>query len=189
MIYVDTNLIISNFFADSNTPATEAWMAQQHMPIAISAWSVAEFHFNVALRVRKKEKTSRHAATVLRSFESTWLESATMLTVTDHAHDRAANWLRDHECSLRPADALHLAIAVDNDVAAIATFDRQLARNAERLGIGIRIVALPTDSKFAVHENIAQYIVTERDVAKAVKHARKRRTEERAETMRMLARG
>ena len=51
----------------------------------------------------------------------------------------------------------------------------------ERLNIaGMKVIALPTNPAYSVHENFAQYNVTDRDVVKVVKFAARRGMEERA---------
>ena len=191
MIYLDTNVLLSVLLTDSTTTAAETWMAQQTASLAISTWSIAEFHGNVALRARKKEIPSRMAAEIFEEFDTDFSGRVTTLPVTDAAHQRAAHWLRSPDCALQTADALHLAIALEYDAAAIVTFDHRFARGIEKLRIaGLKVIALPmTNAPHKIQQKPADYNVTERDIAKAVKWARKRKTAERANTPRLTVRG
>lgn len=191
MIYLDTNVLISLHVFDSTAAAAAAWIAQQSAPLAMSTWSIAEFRGNVALRTRKKEILPHIAARILEEFDTEFSAEMIALPVTDSAHWRAARWLREPACALQPGDALHLAIAIEYDAAALATFDQRFARGIEKLRIpGFRVIALPADGGLPqIQQRRAEYIVTERDIAKAVKWARKRREAERERAPRLLVRG
>ena len=191
MIYLDTNVIISVHLQDSTSAAAEMWIGHQTVPLAMSSWSIAEFRGAVALRARKKEILARQAIEIFDKFDTEFSAGMTTLPVTDTAHQRAAVWLRSPDCALQTADALHLAIALENEAAAIATFDQRFARNIEKLRIGgLKIIALPVSgSPHKIQQKLADYNVTDRDVAKAVKWARKRKTAERGKLPRMTVRG
>ena len=191
MIYLDTNVFISMHIADSTTMAAESWVVQQSVPLAMSTWSIAEFRGNVALRVRKKEMSPRLAAEIFDKFDTKFAAGVTTLPVTDAAHQRAAHWLRSPDCALQTADALHLASALEYEAAAIVTFDHRFARGIEKLRIaGLKVIALPmTNAAHKIQQKPADYNVTERDIAKAVKWARKRKTVERARAPRLTVRG
>ena len=191
MIYLDTNVIISVHLQVSTSAAAEMWIGHQTVPLAMSAWSIAEFRGAVALRARKKEILARQAIEIFDKFDTEFSAGMTTLPVTDTAHQRAAVWLRSPDCALQTADALHLAIAMEYEAAAIATFDQRFARNIEKLRIGgLKIIALPVSgSPHQIQQKLADYNVTDRDIAKAVKWARKRKTAERGKLPRMTVRG
>lgn len=117
--------------------------------------------------------------------------SLSLLKSSDTAVLRAATWLRSPDCALQTSDALHLAIALEHEVAAIATCDQRLARNIEKLRIaGLKVIALPTTGgPRKIQQKLADCNVTERDVVKAVKWARKRKAAERERAPRLTVRG
>ena len=191
MIYLDTNVLVSLLVGDNNAdPATE-WYSCQSAPLATSAWGVAEVYSHVGLRCRKGEETPRNAVRILDTFDAMVATNFALLKSSDAAVLRASAWLRSPDCSLQTADALHLAIAIENEAAALATFDQRFARGIEKLRIaGLKVIALPTaGSPHRAHQKPADYIVTERDIAKAVKWARRRKTVERETAPRLTVRG
>jgi predicted nucleic acid-binding protein len=191
VIYLDTNLLLSLHVDDSNSRAAVEWVKQQTAPLAMSNWCIAEFRGNVALRLRKKEIPPRQAERILDTFDTQFSAGMVTLPVTDGAHRQAARWLREAACSLQPPDALHLAIAVENDAAAFATFDHRFAKNIERLRIaGLKVIALPTagGKPHRIQQQMADYNVTEKDIAKAARAARKRKASEKSRAARLTVR-
>ena len=185
MIYVDTNVFIALLLEDATSVAAETWWNAQVVPLAASTWVAAEFYAHVGLRQRKGELTPRQAVACIRAFDDNLSTRLTLLPGSDHAIHRACNWLRLPGCALKAPDAIHLAIAIENEVAALATFDKRFAHDAEKLRIpGLKIIALPTGgAAHKLHEDVAQYVVTERDIAKAVKSTRQRKLAERAKAI------
>ena len=190
MIYLDTNVIISLLAEDSGSAAAEAWWAAQSVPLAVSSWVRAEFYSHIGLRHRKAELTARQAAAYVDEFDSLVATSISLLKASDDAVLRASTWLRSSDCSMQTADAVHLAIALENEAAAIATFDVRFASAIEKLRIGgLKVITLPVAGKLnQIQQKLASYNVTERDVAKAVKWARKRKTAEREKAPRLTVR-
>ena len=190
MIYLDTNILVSLLALDGSTSAAEEWWATQSTPFGISAWVVAEFYSHMGLRSRKNEITSRQASAYIAEFDQMVTTNFTLLKSSDAAILRASTWLRSPNCALQAADALHLAIALENEAAAIATFDVRFAKSIEKLRIaGLKVIALPVADITSARQARAKYNVTERDIAKAVASARKRKTEERKNAPRLTVRG
>ena len=190
MIYLDTNVIVSLLAEDSSSRAAEQWWSAQSVPLAVSPWVTAEFYSHIGLRCRKHEFTSRQASAYVDKFDEVVATHLTLLKSTDAALLRASAWLRSAGCSMQTADALHLAIALENEVAAIATFDARFAKCIEKLRIaGLKVIALPAaGTRHQLQQKRADYNVTERDIAKAVKWARKRKTAERENAQRLTVR-
>ena len=190
MIYLDTNILISLRIGDSNTGSAEEWYALQSVPLAFSTWGLAEFYGHLGLRTRKEEVTTRDAAKIVDQFDEVIAANFTLFKSSDAAILRASTWLRSPNCALQAADALHLAIALENEAAAIATFDVRFAKGIEKLRIaGLKVIALPAAGIPSARQARAKYNVTERDIAKAVAAARKRKTAERKNAPRLTVRG
>ena len=192
MIYLDTNILVSLRIGDGNTGSAEEWYARQSVPLAFSTWGLAEFYGHLGLRTRKEEVTTRDAAKIVDQFDEVIAANLTLLKSSDAAILRAAAWLRSPNCALQAADALHLAIALENEAAAIATFDVRFAKGIEKLRIaGLKVIALPAtgDDLHQARQARAKYNVTERDITKAVASARKRKTAERKSAPRLTVRG
>ena len=181
MIYLDTNILVSLLAGDDGTVAAQEWWASQSVPLGTSAWVAAEFYSHIGLRCRKGEETIRNAARIIDTFDALVSNSLSLLKSSDAAVLRASTWLRPPDCALQAGDALHLAIALENEAAAIATFDHRFARGVEKLRVaGLKVIALPAAGGLhRVQQRLADYSVTERDIAKAVKWARKRKIAER----------
>jgi predicted nucleic acid-binding protein len=191
VIYLDTNVMLSLHIDDVNTTSAEEWIRRQTAPLAVSTWSIAEFRGNVGLRVRKKEMPPRQAARIFEDFDTKFMPGMVTLSVNDDAHRRVVAWLQDPACSLQPADALHFSIAIQHDATAIATFDRRFAASAGKLGIrGVKVLELPVVSggPGKVEQQLANYHVTEKDIAKSVRWARKRKVAEKEKAGRLLVR-
>jgi uncharacterized protein len=190
MIYLDTNVIVSLLAEDSTSAAAEQWWNAQSAPLAVSPWVTAEFYSHIGLRYRKHEITSKQASTYVEKFDEMVASNLTLLKSTDTTLLRAAAWLRAADCSMQTADALHLAIALENEAAAISTFDARFAKCVEKLRIsGLKVIALPAvGARHQLKQNRAAYNVTEQDIAKAVKWARKRKTAERENALRLTVR-
>lgn len=190
MIYLDTNILVSLLVGDSNAATTREWFSRQITPLATSAWGIAEVYSHIGLRRRKGEETPQNATRIVDQFDELVATNFTLLKSSDAAILRASSWLRIPECSLQASDALHLAIALENEAAAIATFDRRFASGIERLRIpGLKVIALPNDgARHKIRQKPADYNVTERDIAKAVKWARKRKLAEREKAPRLTVR-
>lgn len=190
MIYLDTNILVSLLVGDNNAGPADEWYSRQSVPLAISTWVVAEFYSHIGLRCRKGEETSRNASRIIETFDHMLSASLQLLKASDDAVLRASTWLRSADCSMQTADAVHLAIALENDAAAIATFDARFAGAIRKLRIGgLKVIALPVaGTRNQIQQKRADYNVTDRDVAKAVKWARKRRTAEREKAPRLTVR-
>ena len=190
MIYIDTNVIVSLLVGDDNGAAAEQWYSHQSAPLAISAWSVAEFYSHIGLCCRKSVETPRNATRIIDAFDALIPTNLTLLKSSDAAILRASTWLRSRNYALQAADALHLAIALENQAAAIATFDVRFAKGIEQLRIaGLKVIALPAAGITSARQAGAKYNVTERDIAKAVASAHKRKTAERKNAPRLTVRG
>ena len=191
MIYVDTNVLLSLLVGDGSADAAGEWYSRQTAPLAISTWVTVEFYSHVGQRCRKGEETPRNAARIVDKFDQMVSDSFTLLTFSDAAIRRVSLWLRSADCALRTGDALHLAIALEHEAAAIVTFDDRFAHGIEKLRIpGLKVIALPTAGALQkIRQKRADYNVTERDIAKAVKWARKRKADEKARAPRLTVRG
>lgn len=191
MIYADTNILVSLLAGDNCATAAAEWWSAQSVPIGISSWVAAEFHSHMGLRCRKKEITARQASAFAAAFDEMVSTNLTLLKSSDNAMLRASTWLRTPDCALQTSDALHLAIALENEAAAIATFDHRFARGIEKLRVaGLKVIALPfANAPQGARQKSADYNVTERDVARAARAARSRKAVERAGVPRLTVRG
>jgi predicted nucleic acid-binding protein len=159
MIYLDTNILVSLRIGDGNTVIAEEWFAQQPAPFAISAWVIAEFIGHVGLRVRKGEVSTRNALRIIETFDEAVSTNLSLLKADDSAVMLSSTWLRDTNCSLQPADALHLAIAHSACATTLATFDERFAKAAQKLKLTNLKVVLIGEKARRVEQTRAAYKV------------------------------
>lgn len=186
MIYVDTNVLISAYLVDGNHDAALDWMNSQEDALVISNWVRCEFVGHVGLRLRKDEYTPAEHARALAEFDET-ASALIQVKMTDAAFECALGWLAQPSCSLRPNDALHVACALEHEVAAIATFDHRFAAGVAKLKLkGLKLIVLPdAHSRSAskrtpkAEQSRAAYSITTKDIAAAAKWGRIRKNEER----------
>ena len=133
VIYLDSNILVSLFIEDTNTSAARAWYLSQSGPFAISRWTLVEFMAVVGLLKRKNEIKPASARKTIAAFEAVADKSFVMLPMDDGVVDLVASWLRNPDCSLQTADALHLSIATKAGAKCIATFDERFAKVARKL--------------------------------------------------------
>jgi predicted nucleic acid-binding protein len=157
MIYLDTNILVSLRIGDGNTVIAEDWFTQQPAPFAISAWVITEFIGHIGLRVRKGEVSTRNAARIIETFDEAVSTNLSMLKADDSAITLSSTWLRDANCSLQPADALHLAIAYTAGATTLATFDERFAKAAQKLKLANLKIVLIEEKVRRVEQKRAVY--------------------------------
>jgi predicted nucleic acid-binding protein len=102
-----------------------------------------EFASALAREVRVGSLSQEAAIEANAEFAETTTESFVIILPTAHNFDLAGEFLRRYETGLRPADALHLAIASNNRATAVCSLDRTFLTAGRRLGLkmmtGIRV--------------------------------------------------
>jgi predicted nucleic acid-binding protein len=178
VIYLDSNILVSLFIEDANTGHARSWYLSQSGPFAISRWTVIEFLAVVGLLKRKAELKPASARMTIAAFEAEVDKSLVMLPMDDSTVDLVASWLRNPDCSLQTADALHLAIAVKAGAHRIATFDERFAKTARKLRLAhLDVQFLPATSPPRSHarQKSAIYHVSQRESAEVAPRAGKRK--------------
>jgi len=136
--YFDTSVIAPLYRPEALTEAAEA-LQQQYRPV-ISLLTEVELASTIARWVRTEELSDEHASLAgktvaddlrLNVFERTALE--------DRHYWQARTWLQKGTTTLRTLDALHLAVAAENDWP-IVTADKRLHQAAEALGCASQLV-------------------------------------------------
>jgi len=126
--------------AEPSAHRIQAWLgAQPADSLSISDWTIAEFSSALALKVRTRQLPSVERAASLAAFNRLVTESLSVLPVLAH-HFRAAARYADHDdLAVRAADALHLAVAVDNG-AVLYTLNRGLHEACVLVGAASELV-------------------------------------------------
>lgn len=121
-----TSRAIANFFnkADRLGPMT-------------GHWTRAEFSSLIARDVRMKATDANTAAKVETRFESLLAASFILLMPTLEDIDVCKRYLQRYETGLRAGDALHLAIARNNNAQAIYSLDDRMIKAGKLLGLPV----------------------------------------------------
>lgn len=136
MIYLDTSFITPLFRAEALSDRVEACLARQAVGgLAISQWTRLEFSGVMARDVRMGIIPPRDALLALAAFDAFAEDSLHVYTPGSADYRLAERYVRDFATHLRPADALHLAVAHNQDIDEIFTLDEGMLRAARHLKI------------------------------------------------------
>ncbi|GIV75764.1 MAG: hypothetical protein KatS3mg050_0158 [Litorilinea sp.] len=141
MIYLDTSVLVAYY-----VPEPLSDLAQQRLMAAsaviVSELAQIEFVSALALRLRLGDLSWTAAQQVTTLFAS---HLAQGLYIPLHLHSvvyqEAQTYIRRFDLALKAPDALHLAAAALAQ-APLVTADRQLARNANRLGVDCELLSV-----------------------------------------------
>ena len=105
--------------------------------LTVSHWTMLEFASVLARHVRTGRITKAFAEEVTVRFER--LLPGTFRILLPNAADftLARRWLADPALGLRAGDALHLAVAGNNDAREVFTFDKNMLRAGRDLGLSV----------------------------------------------------
>lgn len=139
-LYLDTSVLVSALTHEAASERTRAWLGRQAAgDLIISDWVVTEVSSALAIKLRTKAIDENQRADALAGFRRLADQSLTILPV-DRAHFTAAARLVDQAAlGLRAADALHLAVVLDQ-AATLCTQDRRLAEAATNMGSRAQLV-------------------------------------------------
>lgn len=130
--YFDTSVVAPLYRPEEFTATAEA-LQQQYRPV-ISLLTEVELASTVARWVRTEEMNDEQAVLVGKTFaEDLRLNVFERTELEDRHYWQARAWLQKRSTNLRTLDALHLAVAAENDWPIISA-DRQLHEAAEILG-------------------------------------------------------
>jgi predicted nucleic acid-binding protein len=140
MPYLDTSILVAALTTEAETLRMQAWIAAQAPDdLVISPWVVTEFSAALSIKVRTGGLTVANHATVLSVFTRLVADSFVMVPITDGAFRHAARLADRADTGLRAGDALHLAVA-DEEELILATLDRGLAEAGRKLGLATALL-------------------------------------------------
>ncbi|HMB96732.1 MAG TPA: type II toxin-antitoxin system VapC family toxin [Tepidisphaeraceae bacterium] len=139
MIYIDTSVLAAIYIPERWSQAAENLLASQNVRV-ISNLVEVEMHSAVARRLRMREIKRDEASSIVRKFEAD-LESLIYQRLEIGEPDWAAakKLLDRFDAPLRTLDALHLALALTNQLR-LVTSDRRLAKSARSLKIDFQFL-------------------------------------------------
>jgi uncharacterized protein len=136
VLYFDTSVILPLFVPEPTSKAVMAFVdglpADQ---LTVSQWTMVEFASVLGRHVRGGRIDRVFAAEVTARFDTLAPGTFCILSPTAADFCLARQWLADPARGLRAGDALHLAIARNNDARKIFSFDKSMLRAGRELGL------------------------------------------------------
>ena len=136
--YFDTSFLTPLVRREPATGEVEKFLRRQpQAELWTSHWARVEFCSGIARDVRMKIMTTGDAAVAIADFESKVSPGFSLLPITLPDCELAREFLQRYETGLRAGDALHLAIAKNNNARAIYSFDDKMIRAGKLLGLAV----------------------------------------------------
>lgn len=128
--YLDTSILVSAIHLDDHSARVTAWLASTD--VIWSRWTLTEVSSVLAIQVRMGRLPDK-ARRALEMRLNAWLAGREVIDVVNDDVVLARDLVRG-DVRLRAPDALHLAIALRNDLP-LATLDRDMAAAARDAGL------------------------------------------------------
>ena len=137
--YLDTSVVAAYYVSESLSTQAQA-IYETQAALAISDFVELEFFSALSLRLRRGDLERSHVERVaglfLEHLAGGWY---TRIHLNAEHYSAARRFIATFDLPLKSPDALHLAVSTAEDLS-LVTADRQLARNAETLGITFQLV-------------------------------------------------
>ena len=138
MNYFDTSFVTPLFRPEPTSAAVNKFFREAaETGLVTSHWTRAEFSSLVARDLRMRLIDQARAASLDSSFEAALAQSFTLIMPTVEDIDLCKWYLQRYETGLRAGDALHLAIAKNNNAHAIYSLDDKMIRAGKLLGLPV----------------------------------------------------
>ena len=136
-VYLDTSVLVKRYLPSPQSAHIEVLLDQPDHRFALSDLAAVEFESTLRRRAREAGGRSIDRAKVRMRFDAD-LKSGffTIQALRSSILLNARRWIAEGE-PLATLDALHLASALEAEVDALATDDRQLARAARAAGLRV----------------------------------------------------
>jgi predicted nucleic acid-binding protein len=139
MAYLDTSVLVAYYCPEALSEAAEKMILADGQP-AVSALTEVELVSALARKIRERELSRENANQVLTEFQSHLNQFLFKRIPLERDHYSVAfNWLAQFAVPLRTLDALHLAVAAQNNLE-LVTADQQLLQCARKLRVRTRLL-------------------------------------------------
>ena len=135
MFYFDTSFIVPYFLPEAASPQVEKFLRKFESGLTISQWTKTEFASAVGMKCRMGQISSEKASVAHGRFEEIVAAYFCVLPVQEKDFVLAAEYLRHWDRGLRSGDALHLAIAKNNHVQCLYSFDKVMIVSAGQIDL------------------------------------------------------
>lgn len=138
MLYLDTSVLVPLFVPEPESAALRDWFDRNAAkPLATSEWALTEFASAMGIKVREKGLRAAQADEANALMRGLAAYSLRVFAPNRTDFSKAAQLLAHYNCGLRAGDALHLAVAQNEEAACVYTFDRRLIEAGRKLKIRV----------------------------------------------------
>jgi uncharacterized protein len=139
LIYLDTSVLAALYWAEALSDIVEELVLVES-ELGLSQLVEVELFSALSRRVRMREISQEDATAIVQRFQAD-LDSNfyTCIAVERIHYNLAREWISRFETPLRTLDALHLAIASQNNIR-LVTADEALAASAGILGVEFQLL-------------------------------------------------
>jgi uncharacterized protein len=138
MYLLDTSILVSAFTPDDHTNRVLSWLADNEgRPLLVNDWTWVEVASALMLKRRMSHLTQQQYDHVLRNVRRQAL-SFDLLDVNREHFLLARQLSENATLGIRAGDAIHVAVALANDVTLVTTDKTLLAANTS---YGLRVIA------------------------------------------------
>ena len=139
MIYLDTSFLTPLFREEATSSKVAAFLASQPVgTLAVSKWTSVEFTSLISRDARMGALTVAQTRKLIAEFDAMVADALIVLTPTAYDFTLAQQYVANFSTRLRAPDALHLAIAHNNDAEFVATLDDGMLVAAKKLKLAAR---------------------------------------------------
>jgi uncharacterized protein len=138
VVYFDTSILVPLLIEEPSSDKVRQLMDRQREgTLATSHWTRAEFSSMLAREVRMGKYKEFFASKVDARFESAIRSGFTVYTPDLADFEAAKQFVLRYDSGLRAGDALHLAVARNNNAQAIYSLDDRMIRAGRLLGLPV----------------------------------------------------
>ena len=139
MVYVDTSVLVAYYCPEELSDQVDKLLIKMDTPV-ISQLTEIELHSAVARKIREQSLTNVDGKKILSQFNRHIKQGYfTQRYLTPEHYRIAKDWISLFNTPLRTLDALHLAVAA-NDNLLLMTADTKFAKSAITLGIEVQLL-------------------------------------------------
>ena len=135
MFYFDTGFIVPYFLPEAASLQVENFLRKFESGLTISQWTKTEFSSAVGMKCRRGQISSEEAGAAYGRFEEIVAAYFHVLPVQEKDFALASKYLQQWDRGLRSGDALHLAIAKNNHVQCLYSFDKVMIVSAGQIDL------------------------------------------------------
>lgn len=132
-IFLDTSALAKRYVQEPGSEEMEALFMTVATEVSIATLAWPEFTAALARKVRAREIREESATGAFEEFERDWDGLFVKIALTESVAALAASLTIQH--SLKGADAVHLASAIESNAALFVVSDQQLIKASENEGL------------------------------------------------------